>query len=87
MYNDSETEPDVQVLTETIRLSDDSSGEYQNSRSSDQTESDTKLDTEDNDIPDVTAAGLRHRSRTVTILYIGSYKGYTTAHVAYLEVA
>ena len=60
-YNDIETEPDAQALTEAICLSDDSSDEYQNSRRSDQTESDTEPDTEDNDIPDATGAGLRHR--------------------------
>ena len=63
-YNDIETEPDAQAPTETVRLSDDSSDEYQNSRRSDQTESDTEPDTEDNDILDATGAGLRHRSRT-----------------------
>ena len=66
-YNDIETEPDAQALTEAIRLSDDSSDEYQNSRRSDQTESDTEPDTEDNDIPDATGAGLRHRSRTADV--------------------
>ena len=47
-YNDIETEPDAQALTETIRLQDDSSDEYQNSLSCDQTESDTEPDMEDN---------------------------------------
>ena len=60
-YNDIETEPDAQALTETIRLSGDLSDKYQNSRRSDQTESDTESDMEDNDIPDATAAGLHHR--------------------------
>ena len=66
-YNDIETEPDAQALTETIRLSDDSSDEYQNSRRSDQTELDTEPDKEDNDIPVATGAGLRHQSRTVDV--------------------
>ena len=63
-YNDIETEPDAQEPKETVRLSDDSSDEYQNSRRSDQTESDTEPDTEYNNILDATGAGLRHRSRT-----------------------
>ena len=29
----------------------------------------------------------REEGSSVTTLYIGSYKGYTTAHMAYLEVA
>ena len=64
MYNDIEMEPDAQAPAETVHLSDDSSDEYQNSRRSDQTESDTEPDKEDNDIPDATGAGLRHRSQT-----------------------
>ena len=63
-YNDIGTEPDEQAPTKTVHLSDDSSNEYQNSRRSDQSESDTEPDTEDNDILDATGAGLRHRSRT-----------------------
>jgi len=63
-YTDIETEPDAQVPTETVCLSDDSSDEYEDSRGSDQTESDTERDAEDDDIPDATGAGLRHRSRT-----------------------
>ena len=61
-YNDIETEPDGQAPTETIRLSNDSSDEYQYSRRSDQTESNTEPDTEDNDILYATGAGLCHRS-------------------------
>ena len=61
-YNDIRTEPDTQAPRETIRLNDYSSDEYQNSHRSDQTESDTEPDMEDNDIPDATGAGLRHRS-------------------------
>ena len=49
---------------ETVRLSDDSSNEYEDSCGSDQTESDTEPDAEDDDIPDATRAGLPHRSRT-----------------------
>ncbi|PUU72166.1 hypothetical protein B9Z19DRAFT_1069973 [Tuber borchii] len=41
-YADIETEHDAQAPTETVRLSDESSDEYQNSRGSDQTESDTE---------------------------------------------
>jgi len=64
MYTDIEMEPDAQVPTETVRLSDDSSDEYDDSRGSDQTESDTEPDAEDDNIPDATGAGLCHRSRT-----------------------
>jgi len=64
MYTDIEMEPDAQLPTETVRLRDNSSDEYEDSRGSDQTESDTEPDVEDDDIPDATGAGLRHRSRT-----------------------
>ncbi|PUU76873.1 hypothetical protein B9Z19DRAFT_1066302 [Tuber borchii] len=64
-YADIEMEHDAQAPTETVRLSDESSDEYQNSRGSDQTESDTEPDAEDNDIPEATGAGLRHRSQIV----------------------
>ncbi|PUU78077.1 hypothetical protein B9Z19DRAFT_1065364 [Tuber borchii] len=64
IYADIETEHDAQAPTETVRLSDESSDEYQNSRRSDQTESDTEPDAEDNDIPEATGAGLGHRSQT-----------------------
>jgi len=47
-----------------VRLSDDSSDEYEDSGGSDQTELDTGPDAEDDDIPDATGAGLRHRLRT-----------------------
>jgi len=63
-YTDIETEPDPQVPTETVRPSHDSSDEYEDSRWSGQTESDTERDAEDDDIPDATGAGLRHRSLT-----------------------
>jgi len=43
MYTDIETEPDPQVPTETVRLSDGSNDEYEDSRGSDQTESVTIL--------------------------------------------
>jgi len=59
-YTDIETEPDAQVPTETVRLSDDSSDEYEELRGSDQTESDTGPDVEYDDIPDATGAGLCH---------------------------
>ncbi|PUU80804.1 hypothetical protein B9Z19DRAFT_1123059 [Tuber borchii] len=60
-YADIETEHDAQATTETVRLSDESSDEDQNSRGSDQTELDTEPDAEDNDIPEATGAGLHHR--------------------------
>ena len=63
-YTDIETEPGAQVPTETFRLSDDTSDKYEDSRGSDQTESDTELDAEDDNIPDATGAGLGHLSRT-----------------------
>jgi len=49
---------------ETVRLRDDSSDEYEDSRGSVQNASDTEPDKEDDHIPDATGAGLRHRSRT-----------------------
>ncbi|PUU80498.1 hypothetical protein B9Z19DRAFT_1123494 [Tuber borchii] len=64
-YADIETEHDEQASTEIVRLSDNSIDKYQNCRGSDQTESDTEPDAEDNDIPEATGAGLRHRSQTV----------------------
>lgn len=64
-YTEPEAEPDAQRELETVRLSDDSSEEYQNSRRSDETETDTEPDVEDNDIPDGTASEPRRRSRTV----------------------
>jgi len=63
-YTYIETEPDAQVPTQTVRLSDDSSDEYQDSRGSDQTKSDTEPDAKDNDIPGATRAGLGHRLGT-----------------------
>jgi len=63
-YTFIETEPDAHVQRKTVRLSDDSSDEYEDSPGSDQTEWDTELDAEDDYIPDATGAGLRHRSRT-----------------------
>jgi len=57
------TEPDAQPQIETVRVSDDGSDEYQTSRRSDQTESDTEPEAEDNDFPDDdTAPGTRPRS-------------------------
>jgi len=64
-YTEHLGETDAPPQIETVRLSDDSSNEYQNSRRSDQTESDTEPDAEDNDIPDDdTAPGTRRRSRS-----------------------
>jgi len=58
------TEPEAQFPTETVWLSDDSSLEDQDSRRSDHSGSDTEPDAKDNDNPDCTRAGQRHRSRT-----------------------
>jgi len=63
-YTDIATEPDAEVPTETLCLSDDSRHEYEASRRLDQIESDTEPDAEEDDIPDPTEAGRRHRSRT-----------------------
>ena len=64
-YTEPEGEPDAQRQIGTVHLSDDSSDEYQNSRRSDQTESDTEPDAEDNDIPDEdNTSWTRHLSRT-----------------------
>jgi len=46
------TEPDAEQQLETVRVSDDSSDEYQTCGRSDQTESDTEPDAEDTDFPD-----------------------------------
>jgi len=64
MYTDIEIEPDAQVPTETVHLSDDSSDLYKDSRGANQTELETEPDAEDDDIPDAKGAGLRHRTRT-----------------------
>jgi len=64
-YTDIQTAPDPQVPTETVRQSDDSSDEYEESRGSDQIELDTEPDVKDDFIPDATGAALRQRSRTV----------------------
>ena len=50
--------------SDNSRFRYNSSDEYQKARRSDQTKSDIKPDTEDNDILDATGTGLRHRSRT-----------------------
>jgi len=64
-YTEHVGETDAPPQIETVRLSNDSSDEYQNSRRSDQTESDTEPDAEDNDIPDDdTAPRTRRRTRT-----------------------
>jgi len=64
-YSEPEREPDAQQQIATVRLSDESSDEYQNSRRSDETELDTEPDAEDNDLlDDDTASGSRHPSRT-----------------------
>jgi len=48
---------------ETVPVSNDSSDVYEGSREWDQTELDSELDTEDDDIASATEAGLRQRSR------------------------
>ena len=64
-YTEPEGEPDAQQQIATVCLRDESSDEYQNSRRSDATESDTDPDAEDNDVPDDdTGSGSRHRSQT-----------------------
>jgi len=81
-YTDIETEPDAQAPTETVRLSDDSSHEYEDSHGLDQTESDTEPDAEDDDIPDATGAGLRHGSRTAdkqTNNWVSTVRASTTS--------
>ena len=45
IYKNIEMEADAQGLTETIHPNDDSSDEYQNTRRSEHTESDTKPET------------------------------------------
>ena len=57
-------EPEAQAPIETVCLSDGSSNEFQKSRRSDKTESDTEPDTKDNDILDATGTRLRYRLRT-----------------------
>jgi len=61
-YTEHLGETDGPRQIETVRLSDDSSDEYQNSRRSDQTELDTEPGAEDTDIPDDDSApGTRRR--------------------------
>jgi len=64
-YNDHEAaqDQDGQQITEIFHLSDDSSDEYQNSHKSDQTELDTKPDTDENDNADDTRSITRHQSQ------------------------
>jgi len=64
-YNDhkADQDEDGQQITEIFHLSDDSSDEYQNSHISDQTELDTKPDTDENDNADDTRSITRHQSR------------------------
>jgi len=52
VYSEPEGEPDAQQQIATVRLSDEGSDEYQISRRSDETESDTEPDPEDNDVLD-----------------------------------
>jgi len=64
-YSEPEGDPDAQQQIATVRLGDESCDKYQNSRRSDETESDTEPDAEDNDDPDDdTGSGSRHRSQT-----------------------
>lgn len=64
-YTDIETGPDPEVPMDTLRLSDDSRNEWQDSPWLVQTKWDTEQDAEDDDIPDANGAGLRHQSWTV----------------------
>jgi len=62
-YTEHLGESDTPPQIETVHLNDDSSDEYQNSRRSDQTESDIEPEAEDNYIPDNdTPPGTRQRS-------------------------
>ena len=61
-YTEPETEPDGQGHIEAVRLSDDSSDEYQASRQGDETEPDTEPDIEDLDSADGTPSGRRRES-------------------------
>jgi len=63
-YSEPDVEQDAQVDPETVRLSDDSSDEYQDSHISDETELDIEPDAECDATPDSTASGPPHRSRT-----------------------
>ena len=64
-YREPAGEPDAQQQIATVHLGDKSRDEYQTSRRSDETESDTELDTEDNEVPDdYTGSGSHNRSRT-----------------------
>jgi len=64
-YNDHEADQDEEghQITEIFHLSDDSCDEYQNSHISDQTELDTKPDTDENGNADSTRSITRHQSR------------------------
>ena len=65
MYTEHLVETDAPPQHETVHPSDDSSDEYQNSCSSNQTESDTEPEAEDNNIPDHnTEPGTCRWSRT-----------------------
>ena len=65
VYTEHLGETNAPPQIEAVCLSDNSSDEYQNSRRSDQTESDTEPDAEDNDSrDDDTGPGTRRRSRT-----------------------
>jgi len=63
-YNDHKAnqDEDGQLMTETFHPSNDSSDEYQNSHTSDQTEFDTEPDTDENDNADGTRSITRHQS-------------------------
>jgi len=58
-----ETEPDRQGHIETVRLSDDSSDEYQAAHQGDETEPDTEPDVEDHDSADNTPSGRGRESQ------------------------
>jgi len=63
-YNDHEADQDAdgQQITDIFHLSNDSSDEYQNSHTSDQTELDTELDTDEKHNADDTRSITRHQS-------------------------
>ena len=82
-YTEPVTEPEGQGHMEIDHSSDDSGQEYQNSRGSDETESDTEPDPEDIDVEDATASrqilgsqvANRRRSNCATTVRISTGSG------------
>jgi len=65
VYSEPEGKPDAQQQIATVRLSDESSDESQNSCRSDETDSDTDPHAEDNHVQDDdTGSGSRYRKQT-----------------------